>query len=750
MAKIIGGSGVVGAGLGGCIWLAALLFIAVLGRNQVVAEMIYQDAGLIDPGSYVMVNETGIVGPNSTLSMLNVTVTGRMCGVDVFASRDPSACSGSVEGLEGFEAGLSLKCGFGTMEEVAASTKLISSQYVGGNQTVLIGNQGGTLTLNDTGTLGCLIIAEGYNPGPVAYDLEVSSVDSAPTLVAEQAIALGNVYDVCCEGGCTGWGNGGGRRRALRSRSLLQAAPEPEPNVPVPSPEAVVPAPGPDAEVPAPGPDAVVPAPVPEPGVVGAQENFCQFSGSICNDAGELVTLDLSNMGLSCDIVDLAEELRNVTTLERLSLSGNPDLTGTLRDALGVFAEMKNDSITVLENPWTDILVSKTGVDGSLVDVELGGSPLCEPGLLTLEQLAFEGTQMSGPLDSCMFGNGSSLQVLLGSYSQISSLTDSFAQAPRMRNLQMINASLSGVVTALPEFLGEFQVSNNTLNGSLPLPSTYLAWYDGSNNGFSGQVQDEFGGSYLRVVDLDRNELNGLPSAWVDRGESTENTDPLQVLSLSNNPLNVTYPDGLASYRNLTLLAMSNTTLSGDLPDLAPGAFPSLTTLRVDVNNITGTVPDSWQNITLFTRDFTGERLGNFSFNQMSGDLPSWLADYPPKGSDTVYDFAGNSFGNGCEPTYQNLNACGGSYQPAPAPTPAPEAPAPAPQPDSKGSSEDSPSGSSVAFAVFVTLVSLVILGIGGYFVYKWWKGRQNQGTFQRYMDSGSSVVQMVSNQTYV
>ena len=728
-----------------CLWIAAV---------PVRSQQIYREDGLIDPGSFTAVNSTNWTYPpttGDTLRVLNITVTGKICGVEAFESSSVADCTTTMEGLDQFEAGLSLYC------TNSGDGVEVSSPYVGGTQTVILGPKGGLLTTDTNGTLVCVVQAMGYNEGPVAYALEVA-VASAPVLVPAQQVAMGQLYDTCCKEStsCRGWAPEDGTRRRVarsRSRALLQASPSPE-AAQAPGPEAAVPIPVPipapipapiptpipiiaPAPVPeaaeAPGPEVVVPAPSPEAAVTAATKfDFCQFSGSLCNSQGYLTTLDLSSMGLTCKIEDLATVLRGVPTLQRLSVSENPKLTGSLDVALDVFAQMKSNTNTTLDltsYPWTDILVSETGVTGDLTgNVTVTGLPsICQPGLTSLLQLAFEGANVAGSIDDCVFGESSQLQVLSGSRSGIASLPSSFGESRSMRSLQLANSKLGGAIEKLPEFLGEFQVSNNTLNGTLPVPDTYLTMYDASSNSFSGSVGDEFvGNPRLRMVDLERNRLSELPRAW--RGDEGSASDagvkpPLQILKVSENALaGQKFPLGLRSYSNLTLLAMSNTSLSGALPELRSEDFQGLTRLSVDRNTITGTVPDSWGSITLFSPSFTGERSGNFSYNQMSGELPSF-ANKPE------YDFAGNDFVEGAAP--------------APAPAKAPEAPAPESDPD--GGTD----GSSIAFAVFVTLVSLVILGIGAYYVYKWWKGRQEQGQFSRYIDNSSSVVQMVSNQSY-
>mmetsp|Transcript_5717 Transcript_5717/g.16049 ORF Transcript_5717/g.16049 Transcript_5717/m.16049 type:complete len:746 (-) Transcript_5717:184-2421(-) len=727
------------AGLVACV-VGLFVAMAPVLSQQIGAQVVA--TGLINPGSFIQSNSTAWdipTTPSDPLRIFNITVTGKVCSVGAFASSSSAECSQTMEGSDQFEAGLSLHCQAGDDFD-----SVVSSEYVGGTQTVVVGSKGGLFTVDTNSTLVCVVEASGYNEGPVAYELEVAVQGATPSVPAQQA-AMGQVYDMCCDGdSCTGWTLEDGTRRRvarLRSRALLQDSPSPgaadapSPAAVVPAPEpvaadapspaAVVPAPGPEAVVPAPGPEAVVPA-----AVTGTKFDFCQFSGSLCSSEGYLTTLDLSGMGLTCQIEDLAAVLRGVPTLQRVSLSKNPNLTGSLGAALDVFAQMKNSTNTTLDlslYPWTDILVSETGVGGDLVAGATGLPPLCQPGLSSLLQLAFEDTDVTGSLNDCMFGESSQLQLLLGSRSAIVSLPSSFGDSPSMRSLQLANTRLSGPIEKLPAFLGEFQVSNNTLNGALPAPDAYLAMYDASNNSFSSMGDGFVGQPRLRLVDLERNQLTELPAAWragEEPASNAEGTPPLQVLKVSENALaDEEFPLGLRSYANLTLLAMSNTSLSGELPGLSSEDFPGLTHLWVDRNNITGTVPDSWGNITLFSPDIADDRFGNFSYNQMSGELPEFARK-------PEYDFEGNNFVN--EPP------------PAPEPPKAPEPPAPESDPD------DGTNGSSVAFAVFVTLVSLIILGIGGYYVYKWYKGRkEQQGQFSRYIDNSSSVVQMVSNQSY-
>ena len=772
-------------------------------------------------------------------SVVRVSVAGSLCGVGAYgvAPVDGDGCV-EKDGEFGYEAGVSLYCG-----EVNAGADIrreyVSSGYVGGRQEVVLGQAGGVFTVGggNAGKMACVVEVLRYNAGPVWYDFEVA-VAAGGELEAGQGGAMAAVYDACCgAGGCTGWSNldsnasanananatgvvpgpapGAGRRKVMQAAA---AAPGPEPaaaQAPLaPGPEtgaAVAPAP----EAPVPGPEAqpgaVAPAPeAPVPSNATGYFNFCQFSGSACDVDGNLVTLDLSGMGLECGVDGLAEILRGVPTLQRLSLSYNKKLTGSLDVALGIFAETKaNVTGQSPSAPWTDILVTHTGVSGTLggpVNASTDAtttseSPACTLAVDGLAQLAFNETAVGGALEACLFDADSQLQVLLASKTGLNGpLPSTIGTAPKLRSLQVADAKLSGSVGGLPPSLGEFVASNNTLSGALPSPTTAqsLALFDVSLNQFNGSVPDSFAGHpVLRSVDVEQNQLTGLPGAWLTAptarrslSQGTASLPPLQTLSVSENPLGAGFPVGLSSYANLTYLEATGTSMNGTLPDLAAGAFPSLAFLHIDSNNVTGTIPDSWEDIALFSKNNTDDRFGNFSSNSFSGELPAWLA--APLPTNAAYDFAGNDFTNGCEEQFKGLNACeSGAYEPAPGPT-APISPAPAPE-SSKGDESDdgSDSGTSAVLAVFITVVGLVIFGIAGYYGWKYYKGRKEQGSFQRcvfvnstdrvptrhplahsltrslahsrsptesvpvpitlarYMDNGSNMVQMVSNQTY-
>lgn len=62
------------------------------------------------------------------------------------------------------------------------------------------------------------------------------------------------------------------------------------------------------------------------------------------------------------------------------------------------------------------------------------------------------------------------------------------------------------------------------------------------------------------------------------------------------------FPAGLGQYESLQGFWCTGCQLSGPLPEIPEGSFPSLLRLFIDMNNVDGTVPDSWESINLFAK----------------------------------------------------------------------------------------------------------------------------------------------------
>ncbi|KAK7400060.1 hypothetical protein VNO78_11259 [Psophocarpus tetragonolobus] len=138
-----------------------------------------------------------------------------------------------------------------------------------------------------------------------------------------------------------------------------------------------------------------------------------------------------------------------------------------------------------------------------------------------------------------------------------------------------------------------------SLTGTLPsdLNSlTQLRTLSLQDNALSGTLPSLSKLSFLQTVYLNRNNFTAVaPSAF-------DSLTSLQTLTLGSNP-NLspwTFPTDLASSPNLIDLDLATASLAGPLPDIFD-KFPSLQTLRLSYNNLTGHLPSSFSASTLST-----------------------------------------------------------------------------------------------------------------------------------------------------
>ncbi|WPT16456.1 Receptor-like protein kinase [Picochlorum sp. SENEW3] len=724
--------------------------VALLGQAVVANEVVEVNSsvdGILGPGEsevYRVGNGDAGIGDAG----LNVTVTAQMCSPDgVCVYRDEST---------GYEAALSLRCGSASV----GVGEYITSSYVGGTQTLLLTPQ--TPNVVDV-VVNCVVTSETFNAGSIKYTLSVNALGGLPRIVEEDGALLNALYEICCaeEGSCEYWNAVNLRAEEVSAtrvaRQGVAAAPVPAPEDI--APEAIVPEPSSDAEAVVPqasAPEAVVPqatgdtlddiAPAPQPGTEnttsGPFTDFCSLGGNLCTSDGNIETLYLKSFGLQCEFSKVVAIVSNMTQMQRLVLAENKGLFASAVLSMDEIPDVKEGRVV------TDVQLDNTSITASSVEVadEFGLNMLCRLAQRGLLSLSVVDTPIGGEIGPCMFAN-SSLQVLSAGRSNFIGITDQITESNSLRSLRVEEAALQGTLPKLPSTLAELQVSDNMLEGSLPAPTDGMVGYDVSGNRFTGTIPDEFvDHPTLRIVSLSGNELEGIPTAWASTTSRPENSPPLKLIYLSDNPLKTAFPAGLGLYPNLTGLFISDADLEGPLPELTEGAFPALVRLHVDSNDISGTVPDSWEGTNLFSRETTSMdvRFGNFSTNSMSGNLPEWLGGTI---LNAEYNFSGNNFSNGCEEQFKALDACNGAPSPASsASTPPPsDAPAPAPDSSSKGDESDDGGLSGGAIAAIVIVV-IIIVAIGGFFLFKKYKRSKMEGSFTRFDDSG---VQMTANQAY-
>ncbi|XP_059073182.1 leucine-rich repeat receptor protein kinase HPCA1 [Cryptomeria japonica] len=301
------------------------------------------------------------------------------------------------------------------------------------------------------------------------------------------------------------------------------------------------------------------------PGLTWAGVDPCasNWVGVYCH--GSRVTdLLLSTMGLKGE---LPSDIERLTDLQRLDLSYNPDLTGSILPGLGNLANLR------------ELLLIGCSFTGSIPE-ELGN----------LQRLT------TRDLNSNKLGGN--VPASLGNLS----------------NLYWLDVANNNLVGTLPAELGKlvnaghFHFNKNRLRGSIPpeifhenMPIQHVLF---DQNLFTGTIPSTLGlVKKISVIRLDRNRLEGpIPpniSSLINLGEMHLSNNKLngripdlsglknlQYLDLSNNSFDVSLvPDWISSSELLTTVVMENGVLNGPLPSSLLN-LPSLETFTLFQNPV--------------------------------------------------------------------------------------------------------------------------------------------------------------------
>lgn len=373
----------------------------------------------------------------------------------------------------------------------------------------------------------------------------------------------------------------------------------------------------------------------------------CWWRGVGCDDAGGVVSLDLTCMNLSGilspavgDLTELRNlsaavnsfsgpippELSRVSTLRYLNLSNNV-FNGSFPSPLSRLRSLR--VLDLYNNNLTGVLPIEVIRLRNLRHLHLGGNFFT--GVIPpeygrwqfLEYLAVSGNELSGRIPP-EIGNLARLRQLYVGYfnsyeggipPEIGNLTD-------LVRLDMANCGLTGEI---PPVIGNLQnldtifLQVNGLTGDLPpelggLRS--LKSMDLSNNGLTGEIPASYSElKNLTLLNLFRNKLYGTIPDFI--GDLPE----MEVLQLWENNFTGSIPRRLGRSGALQLLDLSSNKLTGDLPpDLC---FKNkLHTLIALGNFLFGPIPESLGRCPSLSRIRMGD-------NYLNGSIPSGLFSLP-------------------------------------------------------------------------------------------------------------------------
>lgn len=302
-----------------------------------------------------------------------------------------------------------------------------------------------------------------------------------------------------------------------------------------------------------------------------------------------LDTLDLSSNKLEGPIPSSVFGLAKLNVLE---LSSN-----MLNDTLQLHWIQKLPNLTTLGLSYNNLTVKSSGGNSnmsSLPQIKKLRLASCDLGMFPdlrnqskLFHLDLSDNQITGPVPGWIS------ELILLQYLNLS------------RNLLVdLERPLS-----LPG-LSILDLHHNQLQGSIPVPPSYITYVDYSSNKFSSFIPPNIGNyfNFTLFFSLSNNHLTGeIP-------QSICNTEWLQVLDLSNNSLSGAIPSCLIDkIKTLRVLNLRRNNFDGIIPDKFPRSC-ELKTLDLSGNNLQGQVPKSLANCTMLEVLDLGNNQINDSF----------------------------------------------------------------------------------------------------------------------------------------
>ncbi|TYJ20893.1 hypothetical protein E1A91_A08G027500v1 [Gossypium mustelinum] len=415
----------------------------------------------------------------------------------------------------------------------------------------------------------------------------------------------------------------------------------------------------------------------------------CGFRGSIPASFGNLtqiISVDLSGNSLEGQIPDVFGNLRkltflsfsscslsgplpitifNLTKITRLDLSSN-HLEGPLPNhvsELQLLEELglSNNSISGVVPSWLFTLPSLPRLDlsynklvgpidriqkpSSIQEVHLRynniGGPIPDSffDLVNLTWLDLSSNNLSGVIKSDMLSKLTSLEVLDVSNNSLLSLSTS-GNDVNYSFPQLTTVNFSGCsVRQFPSFfrtsnLESLDLSNNRISGGISKWEAEgwegLQWLDLSHNFLTTLEQSP--GNNLGKLNLHSNLLQG-PILSTCLNPQIPILKELEEFIISENKLTGNVLSSICNVSSLTLLDLSENSLSGTIPDYLrinnfigkiPNSFVnnSLSRLLLNDNQLEGLVPSS----LVYSTSLEILNLGN---NKLTDRFPRWIASLP-------------------------------------------------------------------------------------------------------------------------
>ncbi|KAL7601123.1 hypothetical protein Lser_V15G23872 [Lactuca serriola] len=343
----------------------------------------------------------------------------------------------------------------------------------------------------------------------------------------------------------------------------------------------------------------------------------------------DLETLDLHYNNLGGKI---PTSLGRLTSLRKLNLGWN-ELTGTIPESLANLTSLRE-----LYLPWNKLT---------------GSIPTSIGNLLLLRELHLSSNLLNGTIPFSL-GQLSNLEVVYLYYNWLSALPLSLGNLSELRHLDISNNHLQGPLPTIGRLskLEYLDISNNSLSGIVTeahfTNTSMLEFFDATSNyrlSFkispnwkppfqisrlrlgSCKIESEFpewirAQTCLEYLDLSNTSISGPLPDWL--GDWLVEL-PLSFLALSNNFLNGPLTNLVSSHSPncsivLDILLLKNNLFNGSIPDLLCNMISYIMVLDLSRNMLSGTLPKCFgllPNLQVLI----------LSSNRLSGVIPSSLGN---------------------------------------------------------------------------------------------------------------------------
>ncbi|XP_062189885.1 probable inactive receptor kinase At5g10020 [Phragmites australis] len=428
------------------------------------------------------------------------------------------------------------------------------------------------------------------------------------------------------------------------------------------------------------------------------------WRGVVC-DGGAVVSVALDGLGLAGELKLVT--LAGMRALQNLSLAGNA-FSGRLPPAIGYLSSLHHLDLSAnrFYGPIPGRLADLAGLvhlnlshnnfssgfptDGirqlqNLRRIDIrnnsfwgnAGDLLTE--LRNAEYIDLSGNLFTGSVDlelESLTSIGNTVKYLNLSHNKLDGGFFRNETVGAFKNLAVLDLSNNGIGGTVPRLdawfsLEIFRVAGNGLFGMIPEALLQnlmrLVEVDLSRNGFSGSVPT-VNSTTLKVLNLSSNVLSGSLPANVGKCTSVDLSGNLfsgelailrswdgivEVIDLSSNKLEGSYPNDASQFQNLISLKLRNNSLSGSLPSVLV-TYQKLSVLDLSLNALGGSVlPTFFLSPTLTVLNLSGNSFtGTISFQSTHSTESILLSSQPVL---KIVDLSSNSLSGPLPPDISNL-----------------------------------------------------------------------------------------------